>query len=521
VIVGLALGGALLLEPLAPASTASSAADRTRQESVGQEAARQDKVLRGASLKVSPKLYVGGQRLTYKGNLGRKGRRHIHLQWHMGRPGDSWRDVEGSGGRSYGDGRFKLRYISPSMFGIKVRVVGKGGLKTPARTLDPQSQELQLWVSNPVRAGYPFTVHVDTTPTIPRRSDLPTPAFAGRTLTLQKRFTGDSWTTVGTTRTDSRGMGSFTGVEWDGTGRPVYRVRQENFHVNGHRIGWFPSYPTYFATSGGRGSVGRSATAAPTGSSGDAATARGKRPPKTAANSYGWGRSLWDFAWEWGESLSSRPYRGTDKRGRWADSSTGTGRVAKKNGELGLESQPGYDGPGDWGTTRATLRGQPMRYGRWETKLRINSSESSRDDFGVVVELVPDGAPDTSCQTVTVARVEPHSATLHIGATAKEGSRRWTGTRSIGSLIGASATFAAEVTKSRISWFVNGRVIATLQNKDAVPGVPLTLRLSLEGGGPNQEMNRTAALFDWQRGYSLTKGRSLVSGQGLASAGSC
>jgi hypothetical protein len=40
----------------------------------------------------------------------------------------------------------------------------------------------------------------------------------------------------------------------------------------------------------------------------------------------------------------------------------------------------------------------------------------------------------------------------------------------------------------------------------------MTLRLSLVGEG-EREMNRTQVISDWQRGYSIDRGRQVTSGQ--------
>jgi hypothetical protein len=40
----------------------------------------------------------------------------------------------------------------------------------------------------------------------------------------------------------------------------------------------------------------------------------------------------------------------------------------------------------------------------------------------------------------------------------------------------------------------------------------MTLRFSLVGKG-QQEMNRTQAISDWQRGFSLDRGRTVTSGK--------
>ncbi len=489
-----------------------------------------------ASLSISPGRYVGGQALTFAGNIGRPGVQRIRVQTNMGPSGSTWAFPE-RGVRAWTnrDGSFRFTYPAPSMFNIRVRVVS-GRAATPARTLNARSQELTLRAvpnspglgEGQVLARESFEIRVDTTPDIPGRQDVPGPAFKGRTLTLQQRDSRDRWDTLGTTKTDERGRGSFQ-VTVDEPGTVVYRVRQENWYVGRNEIGWFPSYPTYVEVLSGPSSGGSTGAASATSTAGqrNLQTARlsGSTRTTTADKAYRWGRSLWDFAWEFGESLTSRPYRGSDRRGWWLDAANGSGRAAKHNGGLMLDSQLMPEGPGDHGTTSATLRGNPMRYGRWETKLRLKSPENNRQDYRVRVELVPDRTGDYHCgaQNITVADVAAHGSSVSVGAKALRGARQWTYRRPLASLNGPSAAFAVEVARGHISWFVNGRVIATVRSRAAVSDVPMTLRLSLVGDGQN-EMNRTKAISDWQRGYSLRTGRSVTSGHALrrgTHAGGC
>lgn len=491
-----------------------------------------------ASLDVSPRVYVGGQRLTFDGNIGKAGKRRVHVQTHMARPGDSWVDLEGSGAMTDANGNFKFNQRAPSMFGIKLRVVS-GGTATPAFVSDARSQDLTLRAisgvpgmeDNQVLVEVPFEIRVDTTPTITRRPDLPPPAFPGRELTLQQRVNGNEWDTLDTTTTNQNGVGSFD-VSALETGNVVYRVRQENYTDGGNEIGWFPSFPTYVRVLpdvgppgggvAGRASASQGDTSTRTASRGPALgpTAVGRRTP-TASGTYGWGRAIFDFAWEFGESLTSRPYRGSDPVGRWVDASNGSGRVAKHNGGLILDSQRNYDGPGDHGTTSATLRDNAMKYGRWETKFRLKSPEKNARDYRVRVELVPENTSDNACgaRNITVADVAAHSRRVIVGAKSAQANKQWTYNKKIGSLLdGGTAAFGVEVSKSHISWFVNGRVIATLKNKKAVSDVPMTMRLSLVGDG-QKEMNATQAIFDWQRGYSASPGRTATSGHKLKGSG--
>jgi hypothetical protein len=470
-----------------------------------------------ASLTVKQRVYVGGQAITYRGNLGVRGIRNIHLQINMG-GSNTWTDLPGTRATTKADGSFSFRHPALSMFGIRVRVAS-GRAATPAVTSNARSQDLVLTAPQRVNAGQNFTIGVDTTPTLPRRPDLPPPAFPGRDLTLQQRVNGDSWQTLKSTVTDAFGNGQFN-VTAGNSSPTVYRVRQENWTKNGSKIGWFPSFPTYVEVAGASGRTVTTTSSTTTASrevlSAHRSTARVARASgsTTASQKFGWRPALWDFAWEFGESLTSRPYRGTDRRGRWLDSSNGSGRAAKHNGGLMLDSQRGVDGAGDFGATAATLQGNPMKYGRWETKLRLKSPERNASDYHVRLELVPSRAADYHCggQNITVADLTPHGSTVTVGAKAFRAGRQWTSRSPIGSLLGPSATFSVEVTRGHISWFLNGRVVATVRDRAAVSDVPMTLRFSLVGKG-QQEMNRTQAISDWQRGFSLDRGRTVTSGK--------
>jgi hypothetical protein len=432
---------------------------------------------------------------------------------------NTWTDLPGTRATTRADGSFDFRHPALSMFGIRVRVAS-GRTATPGITSDARSQDLVLTAPQRVNVGDNFTIRVDTTPTLPRRPDLPPPVFPGRDLTLQQRVNGDSWKTLGTTATDASGNGQFN-VTAPNSSPAVYRVRQEDWIKNGSRIGWFPSFPAYVEVAGATGRAVTTPSGTTTASRGAPSTQRSAARvaarasgSTTASQKYGWRPALFDFAWEFGESLTSRPYRGTDRRGGWLDSSNGSGRASKHNGGLMLDSQRGVDGAGDFGTTAATLQGNPMKYGRWETKLRLKSPERNASDYHVKLELVPALAADYHCggQNITVADLRPHGSTLTVGAKAFRANREWTSRAPIGSLLGPSATFSVELARGHISWFLNGRVIATLRDQAAVSDVPMTLRFSLVGNGP-QEMNRTQAISDWQRGFALDRGRTVTSGK--------
>lgn len=239
----------------------------------------------------------------------------------------------------------------------------------------------------------------------------------------------------------------------------------------------------------------------------------------TTAQRYGWRTMQWDFAWEFGESLTSRPYRGEDiAGGRWIDESDGTGRVVKYGG--GLEFHSGWYRPlepsPDFGTTTLTLQGKPARLGRWELRERSDELESGFGAYSFVIELIPEDPAKYDCgaHNLTIAQISPGtSGDVTIGVNA--GTTSWTRT-----LTGyrrpekAARLYAVQVTGRRITWFVDSRAVASLAAADAIPQHPMTLRMRLVGRGTS-ERRSSIVKIDWVRSYDLDKGTQPPKGQAL------
>jgi hypothetical protein len=509
------------------------------------------------SLSVSPQEFIGGQQVTFAGNIGRLGRRAVRLQHNLGRPGDPWQTIPGTRHTTKANGDFSFGYRAPSMYGKYLRVAAKGGLHTPAEQLYAKGQDHVVWAGsrtapNEVVAGEDFTIHVDTTPTSGREIDqlmgrgghLPPPPLPGRVLTLQRRVPtglpfgyGDQWQDVDTgaaVTTDSRGEAEFGGLRVDTPGTVVYRVVQEDWTRNGDNVGWMPSFPTYVDVLGSAGSAAVETTARqPVRTTATTSTTAPTTAPrttavgsKTAAERYEWRPSLWGYAWGYGESLTTRPADGTDRVGWWREAASGTGRTAKHNGGLLLDTQrqnvddhARIDVDDSYGATAATLRANPMRYGRWELRLRTKSTEKDDADVRVLLELVPDDPADYAygARNITIAEVSPHGSTVRIAASNADG-KHWSRTVRDVRTNGVSHAFAIEVGKRHLTWFREGRPIGTVKSAAAVPDVPMTLRMSIvPAGGMNddRELDRTQAIFDWMRGYRLGEGRQVKSGTAL------
>jgi hypothetical protein len=480
-----------------------------------------------AALSVSPSTYIGGQRLTWTGNVGAPGVRSLVLQFHMGRPGDRWTTVAGFTAKTRADGSFAFTYPAPGMFNIRYRVKA-GSQVSPSRLFLAKTQDLTLRVagqrenntSEPglVSADRPFDITVDTTPDNIFRSPSSRglPVLPGRTLTLQRRVDGDTWNAVASTQVGDDGLGRFQGLT-ERAGVAVFRVRQEDYRRDGNEIGWTQSFPLFVYVGSDAWAQyerqRRDAVATTSEQPRDSASFGSGAPTPTASERYGWYPLYWDFAWEHGQSLTGGPTRGTRHVGHWVDYVDGGGRVSKQNGQLTLDSKRYYGaGPGDFGSTRATLHDNAATQGRWEARMRIRGAyETGGRAYGVRAELVPEKMSDRACsgRTIEIASISPFSRRVRFGAHSPR--YRWSGaaTASATPLHSAYAV-AVEVSKSHITWFLDGKPVGSVSDPAAFPGVPMTLRLSLTGEG-QEEMNQVSLVSDWQRGFPLTSGQQTVS----------
>ncbi|WP_344772220.1 hypothetical protein [Nocardioides panacisoli] len=484
-----------------------------------------------ASLNVSLDKYYAGQGLRFSGSLGRTGRQAVWLEFNMNRPGDAWTKIEGTRHTTDASGHFSFSHPAPAMYNISLRVNSPSG-PTPGHLFHAVDELMTVGIrpasghwsaqvggsgyvdfrSYPAVAGDPFVVTVDTSPD-------GGPVLAGRTVALQQRVSAKTWKSVGSGTVGANGLVTFRQTV-DTAGVVVYRARADAWRKAGSRIGWNPSFPTYVyvhdrsghgpspkvAAADGRTPSARPAAPAPA-LRGSTATSAGQR--------FTWGEPLFDFGYEWGESLTDAPFRGKRERGSWRETSTGSGRVGRHNGGMFFESSFGTVGPrdagsGDFGTTTATLTGNAATFGRWEVRMRAWDLADAGDDYHVRAELVPANQVKGACaRAITVADFTPDGHEVGFGASA--GRRSWAARKTGVAIEQQAHSYGAEVTGTHITWFLDGTPIGTLRSPDAIPGVPLTLRLSLVGDGTS-EMRHTYAGADWIRAWDLTRGHPVTSG---------
>jgi hypothetical protein len=363
--------------------------------------------------------------------------------------------------------------------------------------------------------GVPFVVEVDTSP-------VESPVLTGRRVTLQKQVASDRWQTLASGVTNRQGVVTFPQV----VAQPstvTYRARLENWTEDGSKVGWFPSFPTIVRVMSLTALMSELSEdpqeAAPEGP--PPATRNVPTPAVTSARAFDWWPVRFDYDWEYGESLTDLPTRGTHLRGVWVDATTGSGRVARHNAGLMLESKygrvvPRDSGPGDHGSVSATLRGNAQKYGRWEVRIRPWVIESGGQDYRVRFELVPEDPAQALCgaRSITVADIAPRAGEIRYGVNTPLRNRAWRASRSV-PVQQVARAYAVEVARDHISWFLDGQLIGTVRARAAVPRVPLTIRLSLVGD-EQREMNHTYAIMDWIRAYSLEHGKRPASGAKLS-----
>ena len=475
---------------------------------------------RAATLSVTPLIYVAGQAVRFRGNVGKPGSRTVHLQSHLNRPGDTWGDVPDSTFRTNADGSFDFTFTAPSMFKVKYRVAGSG-VATTSKLFNARPQEITLTLQGAdpesqiqaVAPLLPFTVVADTTPAVRTALGTP-PPIPGRTVLLQERVDGTQWRTIQTGKTDSAGHATFV-VTAPLLGVRVLRARQERWTAGKNWIGWAASFPAYFSVLG----LGEELPkwSAPTASRDLSITPLPRSAVRpTASEKYGWGATIFDFAWERGQDFESPPSKGTRPKGTWVETTDGTGRAAPFNGGISLQSKLKHTGEGDRGSTIATMRGNSRSTGRWEFRLQGFAWETGAKPFRFRLDLVPEGTSVTECppEAVVVADVTMGSPGMNVGVRSQQAGSVWK-RRLSGIRLGETPfNVAVEVGAKHTTWFVDGKPVGTVKDKQAHLGPRLVPRLSLVGGAA--EMNGAEVDSDWQRGWSLAKGKQVTSGPGLA-----
>lgn len=207
--------------------------------------------------------------------------------------------------------------------------------------------------------------------------------------------------------------------------------------------------------------------------------------PVHAGSVFGWGKAPVDYR-----------FVGPLKHSQWHVA--GPGAVRNQHGMLTLNTA-------SHGTVSATQITKGHAVGRWEIRLRSRQYGHGGQNYRVVTELVPAGKRPEYCGANNIA-LEAYTPNKKIVS-------HYIRTRPDNRFImrvGRSFhndqwhTFAVEVTRKRISWFVDAHVISTETRDEARSGVPFAVRFTMEGID-GKRMNKSRMQMDWLRYWTLAK----------------
>jgi hypothetical protein len=215
--------------------------------------------------------------------------------------------------------------------------------------------------------------------------------------------------------------------------------------------------------------------------------------PVNASTTYGWYPLAWKYDW-YADKAYMRP---------WRPSSTGTGYAFTDWGLMVLDSSVDRFLEPSRGSVALILNRRGVRYGRWELRLRAPVWYDDGRNYRVLAALVPRDPAKRRCNAHTIALAAFIAGGSQVNVFARNAGRQWTFSKPHMRLDRESwHTYGVEVTRRRISWFIDAHVVSTLRTPRATSDLRLTPRLVLRGV-PGARMDRARIGVDWIRHFTL------------------
>ncbi len=171
--------------------------------------------------------------------------------------------------------------------------------------------------------------------------------------------------------------------------------------------------------------------------------------------------------------------------------------VRNQHGMLTLDSTPRS------GTVTATLTGSPRQYGRWEARVRGRQYGHGGTPFRAVWELTPQGHQHCGARSIVLGEyaLGSNRAAMHLRNLPRTD---FTASRDLALSGNQFHTYAIEVTRNRISWFVDTKVVRTELRRASRTGASYNIRFRLQAT-PGARMRQGRMQMDWVRYYSLAR----------------
>ncbi len=196
----------------------------------------------------------------------------------------------------------------------------------------------------------------------------------------------------------------------------------------------------------------------------------------------------------WGNAQLKDEFHGA-LASAWSVNSAGVGLVRNQNGMLTLNTTATS------GTVTADWNAGARQYGRWEARVRTRQYDTSATPYRAVWELVPTTGDRCSRSIVlsdsTIGRPQ---AKMQL----RNGDAAFSMTKVLGLRQDAFHTYAVEVTPTRISWFVDTKVVMSEERSGARTGALYTVRFRMAAPS-GLRMNRGRMQMDWVRYYTLER----------------
>ena len=238
------------------------------------------------------------------------------------------------------------------------------------------------------------------------------------------------------------------------------------------------------------GSVGGSSNAAPkSGSTGIRmdhipAPEQVIHYPTNAGTVFRWGKPKWTDEFEVG-----------GLRKDWVASKQG--KVKTQSGMLTVI------GTGRQTKITASPNSVKARYGRWEARVRIRETNHNGERYRAYWELIPTGDFKCGAKSIVLASYKSQDKKV-TGAVRVPPKGQYGYQKRLPLHQGWFHTYAVEITRTHISWFVDTKVIHTERRKDALRGIEYRPRFRLQGKAKTR--HRTTWLqMDWVRHYDLSR----------------
>ena len=207
--------------------------------------------------------------------------------------------------------------------------------------------------------------------------------------------------------------------------------------------------------------------------------------PVNAQSTFKWGTPQWQDEFEYGKRAP-----------RWHV--TGRGQVRPQHGMLTLNTARRGD-------TSATLNRPGHKTGRWEIRLRSHRYSTKHANYQVRTQLVPAGKHRGHCGARNVGIESYQLGQRHADVYARNTpDRQFAASKRLNLANDRWHTFGVEVTRKKISWFVDAHVIRTERRPKALTGVPYTVRFTM-ASKQGTRMNKSRMQMDWLRYFDLSR----------------